>query len=192
MELKDALITNVKESESRAEKVLASLKDKFSHMEEDFSREKERAAGLDAENFKLRGEVSQLKTKAEEDGSALMLLQSELLGAASKLHETQVELRETQEKLEEAYQDMDTTVDDSYRDCVKTLQFLNPGIELNTHGLCKYHVMKDGVFMDFHDPHNPVPLDPADPRLEPFDCSTPLPPTDPVSESEGADVGGAA
>jgi hypothetical protein len=149
-------------------------------MEEDFSREKERAVSLDAENSKLRGEVSQQKTKAEDDGSALSLLQSELLGSASKLHETQVELRETQEKLEEAYQDMDNTVNDSYRNCVKTLLFLNPGIELNTRGLCKYHGMKDGMFMDFHDPHNPVPIDPVDPRLEPFDCNTPPPPTDPV------------
>ena len=44
--------------------------------------------------------------------------------------------------------------------------------------------------MDFHDPHNPVPIDPADPRLEPFDCST-LPSTDPVQEPDGADAGGA-
>jgi hypothetical protein len=94
--------------------------------------------------------------------------------------------------LEEAYHDMDTTVDDSYQDCVKTLQVLNPGIELNTRGLCKYHGMKDGVFMDFHDPHNPVPLDPSDPRMEPFDCSTPLPPTDPVPEPESADARRAA
>jgi hypothetical protein len=159
-------------------------------MEEEFAKEKEKAAGLDVENSKLKGEVSQMKTKAEEDGSALSLLQSELLGSASKLNETQVELRETQEKLEEAYQDMDTTVDDSYRDCVKTLLFLNPGINLNTRGLCKYHGMKDGMFMDFHDPHNPVPIDPADPRLEPFDCSTPLP-TDPTQEPEGACAGGA-
>jgi hypothetical protein len=44
---------------------------------------------------------------------------------------------------------MDTTVDDSYRDCVKTLQFLNLGIEFNTHGLCKFHDVKDGRFLDF-------------------------------------------
>jgi hypothetical protein len=53
---------------------------------------------------------------------------------------------------------MDTTVDDSYRDCVKTLLFLNPGVELNTRGLCKYHGMKDRMFMDFHDTHNPCLL----------------------------------
>jgi hypothetical protein len=103
-----------------------------------------------------------------------------------------VELRETQEKLEEAYQDMDTTVDDSYRDCVKTLLFLNPGVELNTRGLCKYHGIKDGVFMDFHDPHNPVPLDPSDPGLEPFDCSTPPPSSDPVPEPGVPNAGGTA
>jgi hypothetical protein len=159
-------------------------------MEEEFAKEKEKAANLDAENSKLKSEVSQLKTKAEEDGSALSVLQSELLGSASKLHETQVELRENQEKLEEAYQDMDTTVDDSYRDCVKTLLFLNPGVELNTRGLCKYHGMKDGMFMDFHDPHNPVPIDPADPRVESFDCSTP-PPADLVQEPEDEHAGGA-
>jgi hypothetical protein len=70
---------------------------------------------------------------------------------------------------------MDTKVDDSYRDCVKTLQLLNPGIEFNTRGLCKFHGVKNEMFWDFHDPHNLVPLDPADPRLVPFDCSTPLP-----------------
>jgi hypothetical protein len=84
---------------------------------------------------------------------------------------------------------MDTTVDDSYRDCVKTLQFLNPGVELNTPGLCKLHGVKDRMFLDFHDPHNPVPLDPADPRLEPFDCSTP-PPSEVIPESDGAEAGG--
>jgi chromosome segregation ATPase len=126
MELKDALIQSVKESESRANQELAFLKEKFARMEGDFAEEKERTASLEFEKSKL---------KAEEDGSALKLLQSELLGAASKLHKTQVELRETQEKLEEAYRDMDTTVDDSYRDCVKTFLFLNLGIELNTRGL---------------------------------------------------------
>ena len=84
---------------------------------------------------------------------------------------------------------MDTTVDDSYRDCVKTLLFLNPGIELNTRGLCKYHGMKDGMFMDFHDPHNLVPIDPTDPRLEPFDCSTP-PLVDVVQEPADEHAGG--
>ena len=107
-------------------------------MEEDFAREREKTASLESEKSKLWEEVSGLKAKADEDDSALKLLQSELLGSAAKFHEVQVELRETQEKLEEAYQDMDTTVDDSYRDCVKTLLFLNPGIELNTRGLCKY------------------------------------------------------
>jgi hypothetical protein len=96
-------------------------------------------------------------------------------------------LQETQEKLEDAYQDMDTTVDDSYRDCVKTLQFLNPGMEFNTRGLCKFHGVQDGMFLDFHDPHNPVLLDPTNPRLQPFDCSTP-PPSEVVPGPEGADA----
>jgi hypothetical protein len=86
---------------------------------------------------------------------------------------------------------MDTAVDDSYRDCVKTVQFLNPGIELNTRGLCKFHGVKDGMFLDFHDPHNLVPLDLSDPRLQPFDCSTPPPSSDPVPEPGVADAGGA-
>jgi peptidoglycan hydrolase CwlO-like protein len=74
MELKDALIQSAKESESRAGKELASLKEKFARMEEEFSKEKERAAGLDVENLKFKGDVSQLKIKAEEDGSALKFL----------------------------------------------------------------------------------------------------------------------
>jgi hypothetical protein len=64
-------------------------------------------------------------------------------------------------------------VDDSYRDCVKTLQFLNLGLEFNTRDNIKYHRVKDGKFWDFHDCHNHVPLDPSDLRLEPFDCHTP-------------------
>jgi hypothetical protein len=95
---------------------------------------------------------------------------------------------ETQGKLEEAYEDMDTTVDDSYRDCVKTLQLPNPGIEFNTRGLCKFHDVKDGRFWDFHDPRNPVPLDPSDPRLVSFDCSTP-PPAEPTPGPVGVDAG---
>ena len=64
IELKEALITSVKESESRVDKELASLKEKFARKEEDFAREREKAAGLDAENSQLKGEVSQLKIKA--------------------------------------------------------------------------------------------------------------------------------
>ena len=70
-----------------------------------------------------------------------------------------------------------------------TLQFLNPGIEFNTRGLCKFHDMKDGRFWDSHDPRNPMPLDPADPRLVPFDCSTP-PSSEVVPGPEGVDAGG--
>jgi hypothetical protein len=81
---------------------------------------------------------------------------------------------------------MDTTVDDSYHDYVKTLQFLNPRIEFNTRGLSKYHGVKDEKFWEFHDCHNPVPLDPADRLLEPFDCRTP--PSDVVPEHEGKDA----
>ena len=113
MELKDALIASVKESESRTGKELASLKEKFARMEEDLTREKERDFSLELEKSKLKEEVCGLKVKADEDDYALKLLQSELLGSASKFHEVQVELRETQEKLEEAHQNMDTTVDDS-------------------------------------------------------------------------------
>jgi chromosome segregation ATPase len=97
MELKEALITSVKESESRAGRELASLKEKFARMEEDLAKEKARTASLESEKFKLEEEVSGLKAKADEDNSALKLLQSELLGSASKFHEVQVELRETQE-----------------------------------------------------------------------------------------------
>jgi hypothetical protein len=50
--------------------------------------------------------------------------------------------------------------------------------------------VKDGIFLDFHDPHNPVPLDPADPRLEAFDCSTP-PPSEVISGPGDSDAGGA-
>jgi hypothetical protein len=85
---------------------------------------------------------------------------------------------------------MDTTVDDSYRDCVKTLQFLNPGIEFNTRGLCKYHGVKDRKFWYFHDCHNPVSLDPVDPRLEPFDCHTP-PPFEVILGPDDVDAEGA-
>ena len=41
MDLKDSLIQSVKEPESRAEKELASMKEKFSLMEEGFAKEKE-------------------------------------------------------------------------------------------------------------------------------------------------------
>ena len=58
LELKDALIQSVKESESRANQELVSLKEKFAQMEGDFANEKERAAGLDAENLKLKGDDS--------------------------------------------------------------------------------------------------------------------------------------
>jgi hydroxymethylpyrimidine pyrophosphatase-like HAD family hydrolase len=152
-------------------------------VEDQLAKEKENKAGLDAENLKLKDEVSHLKAKVYEDGFSLNSLRSELQESASKL-------QETQEKLEEAYQDMDTTVDDSYRDCVKMLQILNPGVDLNTRGLCKFHGVKDGMFLDFHDPHNPVPLDPTDPRLEPFDYSTP-PPSEVVPGPGDVDAGGA-
>ena len=78
MSLKDALIKSAKESESRAAEDLASLKEKLSRMEEDFSKEKEKNAGLGAENLKLKDEVSHLKAKVDEDGSALGSLRSEL------------------------------------------------------------------------------------------------------------------
>jgi hypothetical protein len=94
----------------------------------------------------LRDEVSRLNGKSADDDSALTALLAEL--------------QETQEKLNEAYKDMDGVGDDAYRDCVKTLKFLNPEITLNIRGLDKYHGVKDGRFWDFHDYHNPMPLDP--------------------------------
>jgi hypothetical protein len=86
---------------------------------------------------------------------------------------------------------METTVDDSYCHCVMSLEFLNPGIEFNTRGLSKYQGVKNGEFWDFQYCHNPVPLDPADPRLEPFDCRT-HPSSDVVPEPEEVNAGGAA
>jgi uncharacterized phage infection (PIP) family protein YhgE len=190
MTLKEALLKISRELESRNAKDLASLKQKLSHAEEELAKEKEKNDILDAENLKLKDEVSHLKAKVNYDSSAITALHSELQEMTSKLQETQVELQETQERLEEAYQDMDTMVDDSYWDCVKTLMFFNPGIEFNTRGLYKFHGVKDGKFWDFHDCHNPVQLDPGDPCLEPFDCRTP-PPTETGLGAGDADVGGA-
>jgi chromosome segregation ATPase len=74
MDLKEALLKSSKEAESRAAKDLAVLREKFSLLEEDFSKKKEKAVGLGAKNLKLKDEVSHLRTKAAEDGSALSLL----------------------------------------------------------------------------------------------------------------------
>jgi chromosome segregation ATPase len=84
MVLKEALIKSARESESRATEDLASLKEKLSRMVEDLSKEKEKNVGLDAENLKLKDEVSHLKAKVEEDGSALSSLRSELQESASR------------------------------------------------------------------------------------------------------------
>jgi chromosome segregation ATPase len=188
MALKEALLKSYRELETQNAKDLAALKQKLSRAQEELAKEKEKNVGLDVENLKLKDEVSHLKAKSNSDCSAITALCSELQETDSKLQKTQVELQETQEKLEEAYQDMDTMVDDSYQDFLKTLQFLNPGIEFNTRGLCKFHGVKDGKFWDFLDCHNHVPLDPLDPRLEPFDCHTP-PPSEAGPRAGGANAG---
>jgi hypothetical protein len=74
--------------------------------------------------------------------------------------------------MEEAYKDLDATGLDAYRDCVKSILFLNLGISLNTRVLDLYHGVKNGQFWDFHDYHNPVPLDLTNLNLKLFDCST--------------------
>jgi predicted nucleic acid-binding Zn-ribbon protein len=121
MDLKQALLKISKELESQNAMDIASLKHKLSRVEEKLTGEKKRNDDLDVENQKLKGEISHLKAKSDSDDSTIAALRSELQRSVTKLQATQIELQETQEKLVEAYQDMDTTVDDSYRDCVKTL-----------------------------------------------------------------------
>ena len=62
---------------------------------------------------------------------------------------------------------------DAYREAVKSIKFLNPGMELNLRGLDPFHGVKDEQFWDFHDHQNPVLLDPA--SMDPFNCDSPPP-----------------
>jgi hypothetical protein len=87
----------------------------------------------------------------------------------AELQGTRTELQETKEKLENDYKDVDAAGGDAYRDCVKPLKFLNPGITLNIRVLDKYHGVKGVRFWNFRDYNNPIPLDPPNPNLQPFD-----------------------
>jgi hypothetical protein len=49
------------------------------------AKARENKVGLDAENLKLKDEVSHLKGKVDEDGSSLSTLRFELQESASKL-----------------------------------------------------------------------------------------------------------
>jgi chromosome segregation ATPase len=83
--LKETLLKSSREMESRNAKDLASLKEKLSHAEEEFVKEKEKNAGLDAKNLKLKDEVSHLKAKVNSDSSAISALHSELQERTSKV-----------------------------------------------------------------------------------------------------------
>ena len=101
-------------------------------------------------------EIAQLKTQAAELNSALEAKDDEILA------------------------DLKEVGYDAYREAVKSIKFLNPGVELNLRGLDPFHGVKDGQFWDFHDHQNPVLLDPT--SMDPFNCDSPPP------QEDGADV----
>jgi predicted nucleic acid-binding Zn-ribbon protein len=118
MALKEALLKSSREQESQNAKDIASLHQRLSRAEEELVGEKEKSSGLEAEKLKLEYKISHLKARAVSDNYALIALRFELHGKTAQLQETQAELQETRNKSVEAYEDMDTTMDDSYRDCV--------------------------------------------------------------------------
>jgi chromosome segregation ATPase len=92
MDLKEDLLKSSKEQVSRNAKDIASLQQNLSWVEEELAGEKKKNVSLDAENLKLKDEISHLKAKADSNNSAIIALRSELQGTATKLQKTQVEL----------------------------------------------------------------------------------------------------
>jgi hypothetical protein len=77
---------------------------------------------------------------------------------------------------------------DAYREAVRCIKFLNPGVEMNLRGLDPFHGVKDSQLWDFHDHRNPLLLDPN--SMEPFNCDSPPPTVHEEADAvEGADDG---
>jgi hypothetical protein len=152
----------------------------------------------------LEGELKDLKKQFEKRTESLAEC-DELLAAEKKKNSIQasemkkskeeiarlkaqvVELKLALEAKEEARNTELTKAGyDAYREAVKSIKFLNPSIELNTRGLEPFHCVKDGKFLNFHNCHNLVLLDPN--SMEPFNYDSPPPEVADEGEAEGSEV----
>jgi hypothetical protein len=159
LELRETMLKNTKENVVLLEGQLADLRKEIEKRDKSVAKrdellatEKKKAAFNAGQLKKSKKEVVQLKGKLLELQSAL----------DSKEESRVVDLAEA------GY--------DAYREAVRSVKILNPGVELNLRGLDPILGVKDGQFWNFRDHRNPVLLDPN--SLEPFNCDSPPPNAD--------------